>query len=74
MAHPCNETWSMQKHKGGGGGKAGSPRIWRGKFGGQIETPNFPAPNSRPTKSPPHLYAALVGTARFLLRGNPPRD
>ena len=54
-----NETWSVQSTTGQGD-EAGGPWIWRGIFGGQMETPNFrhqiyqiSGPQNPPTPPPP---------------------
>ena len=56
-----SETWSMQSTRGLGD-EAGSPWIWRGKFGGQIETPNFPHQIYRPPNPPiPVTLPTIIG-------------
>ena len=60
------------KHKGmgGWGDKAGRPWIWRGKFGGRIETPNFPRRIHGPPTIPPP--PPLYDTSCAALTPHPP--
>ena len=56
------------KHKRG---KAGSPRVWRGTFGGQMETPSFPHQIHGPPNRPPPPPAARIEFRRAAGGPNP---